>query len=330
MAHKCTRDFARALIDPVNYNGPDLCLPSTLLPLPSFKFRSTAQITVSNPPGGWGHIVVSPQSTYSATTSPILYTNNAYSGSSLIPTAVTTGVFGTGVRSPNTLNRPAVAARLVTWGMECRNVTALLNRGGAVLAYSHPEHVTLAGANAADVPSNPSASYTAVHGGEQCFRLCGGGPVREEELSFQTTGTSVPYACFSFNGATEQTYTVTLVFHWELVTTAGASRTPSHADPGPSGSVLASVQNALENNPDHENHGAPSFFGKLKSAVHSALSGYEPKDLMKLIKPAIATALSAYTGSPQPLITYATSAMAPKPAIAAKPEPKKKKSPKKR
>jgi hypothetical protein len=213
----------------------------------------------------------------------------------------------------------------VTWGLEARNVTPLLNRGGSVLCFSHPDHVSIAGEGANVLPGNPSATWSAVNGEKQVFRLCGGGPVTPGELSFNSDVPDNLYACLSFTGATAQTYTINLVFHWEVIQVNGATRSPSHSDPGPAGSVLATVQNALENNPDHTNHGDPSFYSKLKSAAMGVLSSFDPKDLSKYVKPAVAAAMSAYTGSPQPLLAYATSSMS-----AQKPKKKEAVMPKKR
>jgi hypothetical protein len=218
-----------------------------------------------------------------------------------IASLATTGVSG------------SLAVRLVTWGIEAHNVTPLLNRGGSVLAYSHPDHLSLVGGDAASFPGNPSASWTAVTGEKQSFRLCGGGPVNSDELSFTTDPADTPYAFMSFTSTEAQVYTVNLVFHWEVIQTNGSTRTPSHSDPGPSGSVLATVQNMLENNPDHTNHGSPSFYSKLKSSAMGVLSSFDVKDLGKYVKPAVAAAMAAYTGSPQPLLAYATSSMANQP-----------------
>ena len=318
MAHPCSRDFAKALVSPGDYTGDPLCLPSTLLPLPSWKFKSTAQVTFQVPAGGWGHCVLDPQYTFGNITAfanrPIIVTGAGFGGSSIVPTGSTTGCTALEVRSPSSVGTrgPNFTTRLVTWGACAQNTTPLLNRGGSVLCYSDPNHTSISGYDALALTGNTSAAWTAVNGGAQNFGLLGGGPVLEAELAFQEKDAAyTPYAVISATATTAQVYTVSLVFHWEVIATAGSVRSPSHCDPGPSGSVVAAVQNLLENNPDHVNHGAPSFIAKLKSTVASTLKQFEPKDLLKLIKPAIATALSAYTGSPAPLMAYVGSAAQP-------------------
>lgn len=340
--HPCTKNYADALIDPFGpVKDKEVCLPATLMPLPSWKYTTRTVINWATGPGGMGFVLVQPGASYTSNGSCFRATNNTYPGTPATAYALSgTGFFNPTVNSPygGVQGSNASRVRLVTWGSKTMCTTAGLNRGGRIIGVHSPVHGNLV----ATVPSlSDSAMSMCMEGfgtGELDFRFNGGGPVDPTELEFQQDdGASPGSVLLNYTSAiwatssTLQTFTSEFIFYWETIPVlassggqASTALTMSHADPGPSATAGAIVASQIMDNPGHMPHGG-KFAAKVRSMVNAAWQGFQAQMTPSTVKSLVATALraagiaaSAYTGGASNVAAGLLSAsIAPK-RIAAK------------
>lgn len=317
--HPCTKEYASALVDPFSMKDREVCLPATLLPLPSWKFTSRAVVNWAIGTGGCGYCLVVPGQTHTTASFPIAFTNNTYAG---VPTTTFSTVAGAGValakvNSPYTSATGNARIRLVTCGSRTISTTPGMNRGGRICAVANPTHNTLSGGNPAAFDVSPAMVMEGFGTSELDFRFNFGGPVDPTELEFQSDDGSAPgsllgswsMAIYGFSSSV-QTLTTELIFYWEVIPVAATSSgtvpissvTISAADPGPAGSALAVVANAVFNNPEHQPHGK-SWQARAKQMIQTAWQGFQHPVTQNVVRSLIATAIrtagvvgSAYAG----------------------------------
>lgn len=343
--HPCSRDYADALIDPFGASkDKEICLPATLLPLPSQKFKTRAIVnwkTSSTTFVGW--LICAPQMTWTTDSSgsaPIHFTNDLYLGNVGTNFALSgTGIGGAFPQGP--IGRPFgknAKVRLVTFGSKTMCTTPGLNRGGKLGGVVNALHADLTGSAPTQLDNDQASCMRGFGTGELDFRVSGGGPVSPDELEFQWGDGSAPdssilnsYFAIWCSSTVAQSFTTEMIFYWEIIGVNSATApflsgelSQSHSDPGPSGSANAAVASVLTNNPSHEDHGRP-WMARARAALSAAWHGFQsvkPETVRSLVATAMRAAgwvASAYTGGVSlPVAHMAARAIAPKPAPTKK------------
>ncbi len=153
----CASKYAKVLEDP--FSGATACVPAlTNFPTMKHSVRIRGQFS-TNPTTGVGMVTFNPFAAMFNTTgsvSPIYSTTATATTVTNFVTpqgSIATGVQGTNSNSPYlyTLGGDSVRCRLVAAGLRIKNVTALLNRGGALTGLETLSHTDLNGRSYGDV-----------------------------------------------------------------------------------------------------------------------------------------------------------------------------------
>jgi hypothetical protein len=152
---KCTRDYARCLMNP--RTGPLACMPNYPALL-TRKVRIKARGTFVVPQSGFGFIVCDPSSAMANDIACVFSTTGAYAGTSVNLTAGATvlaansdsdynfAAFGSGTPTSATISYRIVGSQL-----RIRYTDTELDRGGSLNALHHPQHLSLQGQTIASV-----------------------------------------------------------------------------------------------------------------------------------------------------------------------------------
>lgn len=318
--HPCTKNYADALIDPFGpVKDKEVCLPATLMPLPSWKYTTRCVINWSTGTASCGWVLIQPGQSYTSNGSCFRATNNSYTGTPATPYAlVGTGIFNATVNSPYSGVQASNASRvrLVTWGSKTMCTTAGLNRGGRIIGVHSPVHGNLNATVPSVSDSSMSMCMEAFGTGELDFRFYGGGPVDPTELEFQQDDGASPgsvlnnyTAAIWATSSVFQTFTTEFIFYWETIPViptsggqASSALTMSHADPGPSATAGAIVASQIMDNPGHFPHGG-KFMQRVRAMVSAAWQGFQSQVTPATVRSLVATAVraaglaaTAYTG----------------------------------
>lgn len=145
---KCTRDYARCLMNP--RTGPLACMPNYPALL-TRKVRVKARGSFVVPQSGLGYIVVDPTYAMANDVACAFFTSNTFVGTSVSLNPATTGVGTSGSDSDYNYNAfgggtpgsAAAAFRVVGSQLRIRYTDTELDRGGSINALHHPQHLSL-------------------------------------------------------------------------------------------------------------------------------------------------------------------------------------------
>jgi len=127
----CTAEYAVALVDPFGSRQTMPCIPDSIV-LPSAKFQTKARATLTNGTAGTGFVLFDPwKMAYNNGAlvntwcdNPIIYTNGAYAGASLINYTVNAGAFAVAGVTSSGSNSPYSQADFTANGRQLRLVAA--------------------------------------------------------------------------------------------------------------------------------------------------------------------------------------------------------------
>lgn len=266
---ECTALYAKAALEPFSPEviGKEVCLPSTLLPLPSRKFHTRATVDWATGTGKYGFLAVKPGGCWTSATQFVGYSEAGYTGTSSSYPAFSVAAGATavvGVVSPMSAalgDSPRV--RLVSMGTRTWVTTPGLNRGGTLWGVQAPDRQDMqsGGTWATSFSQSVVRDSTARlnFGTEKaCLEYIAAGPANPEDLEFLNSNAPYLANCWFYLAATSsaaQTFQTELIFHWEVIEINGTAKTMSHSDPSHSGAVVSALSNAVINNPGHVNHG---------------------------------------------------------------------------
>lgn len=153
---KCTRDYARCLMNP--RTGPLACMPNYPALL-TRKVRVKCRGTFTVPQSGMGFIVADPNFSVSNNQVAVFFTDSTFVGATVDLTTATTGVltatsdsdysyaaFGAG-----TPTSASAAWRVVGSQLRIRYTDTELDRGGSINALHHPQHLSFQGQSVASL-----------------------------------------------------------------------------------------------------------------------------------------------------------------------------------
>jgi hypothetical protein len=144
---KVTSDYIASLANP--YTGPLATIPSYPA-LETKRQRSWVKGTFQVPAGApIGFIVADPVLAVANDVDCVAYTTAAYAGTTIQVVGAGLALAATNSEYTNaqiaTVGTTSIQARVVSAGLRIRYADTELNRGGAILALHHPQHLSLAG-----------------------------------------------------------------------------------------------------------------------------------------------------------------------------------------
>lgn len=283
--HPCTQHYTEALLDPFGpVSTKEVCLPATLLPLPSLKFTTRLVVPWYTGIGGAGYLLFRPGRSWTSGQTCAYATTAGNSVTAATVTTITADANGTtfSSRSPMTMSptgqtNPRV--RLVTCGMKTICATPGLNRGGMIAGLVNVNHNSIQGSTLAQVDVYPQVARKGFGTENLDFRLDYGGPMREEELTFSAPDdvglnpSSMMVYCVT-SASSPQNFQTEIICYWEA-TGDLEGQTASEADPGPAGTAAAVVQSQIMNNKGNSPHSG-KWLSDTWSMVKSAWKQYAP------------------------------------------------------
>jgi hypothetical protein len=282
--HPCTQHYTEALLDPFGpVSGKEVCLPATLLPLPSLKFTTRLVVPWYTGTGGAGYLLFRPGRSWTSGQTCAYATIAGNTVGTSTVTTVTPDANGVAFssRSPMTMSPAGLnpRVRLVTCGMKTICATPGLNRGGMIAGLVNTNHNSIAGSTLAQVDVFPQVARKGFGTDALDFRLNFGGPVREDELAFSSpTDTSLDTSCMMVfcvtSASSPQNFQTEIICYWEA-TGDLEGQTASEADPGPAGTAAAVVQSQIMNNKGNSPHSG-KWLSETWSMVKSAWKQYAP------------------------------------------------------
>jgi hypothetical protein len=254
---KCATDYLKALTDPFGFTRVGMegmpCIPD-LLDAPSTKYRSVARGSLVVPATNSGFLLLNTHTAPANNAYSILNSNALYI---LVDQFPTTGV-ETGVtrsffnQSPYSSAEIGVGAgnvqyRVVALGIRVRYIGTVLNRGGRIIPFRHPNNQPFTGYTLGDV-----MGYTNVHPStvDDKWHAVNYMPVRATDYEYKsvaisgvpaTAGASAVGILINPNGSTAVTYEWEAVMYTEWIGEIPLT-TPSHSDvPG-----MSAIRNLME------------------------------------------------------------------------------------
>lgn len=284
----CSKDFAKVLVNPVEYDGKLPCMPATLLPLPTWKVRIIDRIVWSVGTGGAGWLILSPQRSLGTNVSgqkAIQYTTSSYAGTA--GSGLTPGGAGTAeadFQVPFTLDGSTYAsysARLVAIGTKTIVTTPGLNRGGKLYSYVHPDRADVTanssnnliarmGVNTVGVGANSTEPFYSTHGGPRFPSDLDIGLMITSGTTWVPSGTAPGWNhAIMMTSSEPQSLETELVGYWEVIKPSGATlNTVSHSEPGTAGAANSVVWDYLARNPSRDPLAKSQ--GRLMGLIHEA------------------------------------------------------------
>lgn len=305
----CTRDYFKALVD-AGRCAKGVCLPATLLPIPSWKYQAELVGEFGTGTNGVGWILVDLQQFATSAAASVWYTSATYTGT------VATGLAksGTGITAAvcNSPNASAISitntVRLVAMSITVEPTTPGLNRGGSLTGWVEPSHQDLAagGATVASIIAAPASTFMGYGVNAVRFLHNAGPPVTPVELEFQDTIVAKAALVVAVVSTSAQTLHYHVSAHYEAVQTAGAFvRTVSHVDPAGAGAVTAAVNNAIQTN-SRDPHNSRPWYVRALRMVGDAVSMVLPTagPIIRAAAPVVGTVvrgLVANRAGPRPV-----------------------------
>lgn len=254
-----------------------VCLPATLLPLPSWKYQvmSVFDFQTSTATGvGWAMIDIRTAATTAANS--IYYTVAGYLGGSGTGFAKSgTGINAATMMSPNTLAITNInEVRLVAISMVIEPTTPGLNRGGSLFGFTEPNHQDIVTGlfTPNTVLSAPSCTFQGFGTETVRFLVNSGPPVNPAELEFTSSAGPVTCMVAVAISSAPQSFHVKVVGHYEAIqVTASPTRTISHADPAGAGAVGSAVANAIHGS-GQDPHGSRPFIQRAINFLGQAVA----------------------------------------------------------
>lgn len=319
----CTLHYAEAMVDPFGpVSGLDVCLPSTLLPLPTRKFTTKAMITWETGTNGVGFLAVKPGTSWTLGVNSIRATDATYAGTVgsyvAFSGAGTTGFPMTSIYA--TALSTNVLVRLVAFGTRTRVVTPGLNRGGVLTGYQSANRGDMSSTGTAAMTlglmkSQGAAAVKAFGTETSRFDYHLSGPSQPDHLELLNSNSNVldnialALVCES---SEPQKLITEMIAYWELIDLASSSdRTLSHSDPAHAGSVVAAVSSAVLNNAGHMPHGG-GFADKVWAGIRAGWSAVSPYVTLENVVRVGGAAASLYSGNLAGAAAVAARAVQPK------------------
>jgi len=315
----CTKAFAKAVIDPFS-DVENVCLPCTLLPLPSRKYVTRATVQWSTGTANIGLLLVAPQISWTSGTPSIWYSGATYAGTSAsVVDSAAIGMTATAVVSPTSAALTAgTLVRLATFGTKTSVTTPGMNRGGTLFSDQSAERYSLTSTSLSrqigQCFSDTAACRMPFGTGQQQMHTTGIGPSLPAHIDFTVSNDpnlNAPYFMIGCSSTAAQSMLTEFIFYWEVIDVLNPSGlTPSHAEPSFAGAVVASVNSVIAANPGGDHHRSPNFlqrFGKLLGDGWKAVSPVVKAVAPSLVRgalsfvPGVGPALSAIAGAAGPM-----------------------------
>lgn len=315
----CTRAYAKAVVDPFS-DVPDVCLPSTLLPLPSRKFITRATITWQTGTNNVGALIVVPQYTWTSGLACFYASGSTFPGTmSDVVNAAAVGITPSGAVAPmsNGLDTN-ILVRLCTFGSKTKATTPGMNRGGVMFSNGVGERLDLQASGLARTYQECFADTASVRvpfgTGDTSMGTTACGPTLPPHLDFTQSNTASLGSAYFMIGATSsapQSFITEFVFYWEVIEQTNTSGlTPSHAEPSFSGAVVAAINSTVMANPGGESHRSAGFLSRVKGLLKTGWDAVRP--VVKAVAPSairaglnfvpgVGPALSAIAGAAGPM-----------------------------
>lgn len=282
---QCTKDYARALIDPWSVPRPP-CVPD-LISLPSYKFGTQSRGTFVIGTQGVGFVAINPYAVGQPATGlalvPFSYTDATYAQPYYVPNS------GTGTSDPTVdgqlgyLDTPlnignsnisGFSYRPVGAGVKARYSGPELTRAGRMIAYREATNQPLeTNLNGNELLNNREASITP---NDRKYHYATWKPALQADLAYRTgQAITYPTMIMYIDGATPGTsFEFDIQMWFEVIGRQLPSLTKSHSDP----LGMAAVQDALIN---HQPTRTPetefqNFVNKVIGGAKEAFSFISP------------------------------------------------------
>jgi len=169
-----------------------------------------------------------------------------------------------------------VLSRVVAYGIRIGNVQNLMNRGGIVFAFEHPDHVdvmsqTLDSVGAMQYTARDRVSSEPGWDSDVLYS----GPTTPADLEFQAAAmplnnsAGARVAVLAVSGTAGDVYEAEVCVHVEYIGTNAAGRTPSHSDVENSGKVLEVVKTTAGTKP-LQKADQPGVLDRIRDAITEA------------------------------------------------------------
>jgi len=313
----CTIGYAKAVMDPFA-DVPDVCMPSTLLPLPSRKYTTRATVQWSTGTGGVGGVCVQPQLTWTGGLPNIYASTSGFAGvPGSVVDATALGMSFLSVQAP-TNNAPNnnILGRLATFGSRTKSVTPGMTRGGVMFSDIVAERTEIQVAGLARTWAQCFSDTAAIRvpfgTGDTRMDTTACGPALPAHLDFTPTDNPFMQTVYFMVGAFSsepQSFITEFVFYWEIIEQLNPSGlTPSHAEPSYAGAVVSAINTVVLANPGGESHRSTGFLSRLKGLVKDGWDALRP--VARVAAPLARAALN-FVPAVGPALSAATQAIGP-------------------
>lgn len=242
-ADKCFKDFQQSLINPFDTTLAP-CLP-TFPAVPSERLTAYTRVTASVGTNGFGFVMATPNIVSSTTTliANVMYSSSAFTGTATTATLPTTGVVGAAHNATGYSPSQGVQEyRLVSMGIRAVYTGQDQTRSGIFLCHHDPQNDTLIGATEASLTGNDKVAQEATDDKWHSVIYL---PVKPSDFEFisATVSPAVYPLCIVFVGTAANTYSVEVVWHWEVIGTGARGKMQSHSHSDATENYIGSVNN---------------------------------------------------------------------------------------
>lgn len=318
----CTQAYFRACTDPF-LDVPDVCLPATLLPLPTRKFVTRTTVQWQTGSLNVGQLCILPQWTSSSANQSVYYSTGAFANS--MATVINATAPGMGSVAVNSVMSnapdPNVRVRLATWGVKTYPTTPGMTRGGTMFAYQSAQRSDLQvaglGKSLQECFSDNAAVRVPFGTDNTTCTVIGNGPTLPVHLELVPSDDSSPsstlpaaYAVVGCVSTESQSLTSDLIFYWEVVEVFNSSGlSPSHSETSFSGAVVAAVNSTISDNPAGADHKSKSFTSRLWAIAKAGFQAVAP--VVRVLAPKIARTAMSFIPAVGPALSAAAGVAAP-------------------